>query len=38
VHYIDPDPGVARKGMIALQVHSGPGIEVHFKDLEITEL
>lgn len=37
VHYIETEP-VLRRGFIALQVHSGPGIEVFFKDLRIREL
>ena len=38
VHYIEPEPGLLRRGFIALQVHSGPAIEVEFKDLLIREL
>ncbi|MBM3727620.1 MAG: DUF1080 domain-containing protein [Acidobacteria bacterium] len=38
VHYMEEDPGILKRGFIALQVHSGPGIEVHFRDLEIREL
>lgn len=38
VDYRETDPEVERSGFIALQVHSGPGIEVHFKDIEIREL
>lgn len=38
VHYIEPEAGLLRRGFIALQVHSGPGIEVEFKDLLIREL
>jgi len=32
------DPEGAKAGIIALQLHSGPEMEVHFKDLEIKEL
>lgn len=38
VDYREMDSEVERSGFIALQVHSGPGIEVHFKDIEISEL
>lgn len=38
VDYTETDPGIDRTGFIALQVHSGPGIEVEFKDMVITEL
>lgn len=31
------DPEGARRGVIALQLHTGPGMEVRFKDLEIRE-
>lgn len=38
VDYRETEPGIERSGFLALQVHSGPGIEVHFKDLQMTEL
>jgi hypothetical protein len=38
VHYIEGEPNIRRSGFIALQVHSGPGIEVAFRDLMIREL
>ncbi|MBL0155606.1 MAG: DUF1080 domain-containing protein [Bryobacterales bacterium] len=38
VDYTEPDPGINQRGIIALQVHSGPGIEVHFRNIEIREL
>lgn len=38
VHYTEKDPGIRRRGFIALQVHSGPKIEVAFADLKIREL
>lgn len=38
VDYRETEPGIERTGFIALQVHSGPGITVHFKNLQITEL
>ena len=37
VHYIETER-VRPDGFIALQVHSGPGIEVQFKDLQIRTL
>lgn len=37
VHYIEQEH-VAREGFIALQVHKGPKIEVHFRNLEIRNL
>ena len=36
VDYIETEPGIEQDGFIALQVHSGPAIEVRFKDLDIT--
>jgi hypothetical protein len=38
VHYIEPEPRIPRRGFVALQVHSGPGIEVEFKNLMIRTL
>ena len=38
VHYVEEDAGLLRRGFIALQVHSGPAIEVEFRDLMIREL
>ncbi|MGH9630215.1 MAG: 3-keto-disaccharide hydrolase [Bryobacteraceae bacterium] len=38
VDYQEPNPGIAKRGLIALQVHSGPPLQVEFKDLEIREL
>jgi predicted dehydrogenase len=38
VHYIEPDQDLLRRGFIALQVHSGPGIEVEFRKAMIREL
>lgn len=37
-HWIEPDAVEPRRGFIALQVHGGPKMEVHYKDLEIREL
>jgi predicted dehydrogenase len=38
VHYIETDPSIEKTGFIALQVHSGPAIEVQFRNIEIGEL
>jgi predicted dehydrogenase len=38
VHYVETAPNILERGFIALQVHSGPGIEVEFKDLMIRAL
>lgn len=38
VDYTEPDPAIEQHGFIALQVHSGPGIEVRFKDFEFSVL
>lgn len=38
VDYTEADAAIPQDGFIALQVHSGPKIEVHFKDVTIEEL
>ena len=38
VDYTEPDASIPQDGFIAMQVHSGPKIEVHFKDVSIEEL
>lgn len=38
VHYVETEPNIRKRGFIALQVHSGPGIEVAFKGLMLREL
>jgi hypothetical protein len=38
VDYRETDPSIERTGIIALQIHSGPAMEVEFKDLRIREL
>lgn len=38
VEYVEQESGIASTGFIALQVHSGPAIQVEFKDLLIKEL
>ena len=38
VDYEEKEPGIATSGFLALQVHSGPGIEVHFRNIRIREI
>ena len=38
VDYHEPDSGIARDGIISLQIHSGPPMEIRFKDIRIKEL
>jgi hypothetical protein len=38
VYFLETEPRIERSGVIALQVHSGPAIEVHFRNLRIREL
>ena len=38
VEYVEKEAGIDRSGFIALQVHGGPPMEVHFKDIRIREL
>ncbi len=38
VDYIEPDDKIARSGMIALQVHSGPPLKVEFRNIRIRPL
>jgi hypothetical protein len=38
VDFLETDTHIPRTGFIALQVHSGPGIEVQFRNLRIREL
>ncbi|MDB5386623.1 MAG: putative peptidase [Planctomycetaceae bacterium] len=38
VDYREPDPEIARSGMIAVQVHSGGPLKVEFRNLRIKEL
>jgi hypothetical protein len=35
VEYTEPDIEIARKGIIALQVHSGGPVKVEFRNLRI---
>ena len=38
VDYEEKEAGIAASGFLALQVHSGPGIEVWFRNVRIREL
>ncbi len=38
VDYTEPDANIERTGVIALQVHSGPPLEVHYKNVRLKEL
>ena len=38
VDYHEPDGSIARTGLIATQIHSGPPLEVRFQDLRIKEI
>jgi hypothetical protein len=38
VDYTETEAGIRTKGLIALQVHSGPGIEVWFRNLRLRTL
>ncbi len=38
VDYAEDDAGIERTGLIALQVHSGPPLEVRFRNLRIREM
>ena len=38
VNYTEPDPAIARRGVFALQVHSGGPLRVEFRKLRIREL
>jgi hypothetical protein len=38
VDYVEPDQSIARRGIIALQVHSGPAMKIEFRNLRIKSL
>ena len=38
VDYTERDPKIERDGVIALQVHSGPPLEVHYRNVTLREL
>ncbi|WP_286178388.1 3-keto-disaccharide hydrolase [Rhodopirellula sp. JC639] len=38
VDYTEQDPEIERDGVIALQVHSGPPLEVHYRNIKLREL
>jgi len=37
VNWVESAPGIKDSGFIALQVHGGPPMEVHYKDIVIQE-
>ncbi|MEO1995717.1 MAG: family 16 glycoside hydrolase [Planctomycetaceae bacterium] len=38
VDYREADDGIARTGVIALQIHSGPAMQVDFRNIRIRRL
>lgn len=38
IDYTEPDDSLEQKGVIGLQIHSGPPAEAWYKDIVITEL
>jgi hypothetical protein len=38
IDYTEPDDTIARRGVIAVQIHGGPPSEAWYKDISITEL
>lgn len=38
VDYTEAEPGIEQTGLIAVQIHSGPAMEVRFRNLRIREL
>ena len=38
VDYTEKETGIAKDGVIALQVHSGPQLEVHYRNVRLREL
>ena len=38
VEYTEEDPEIARRGIIALQVHSGPPLRIEFRNLRLKKL
>ncbi len=38
VDYYEKEPGIETTGFLALQLHAGPPMEMHFKDIRIREL
>jgi hypothetical protein len=37
VEYTESDPGIAKRGIIALQIHSGPPTQAHYTNIRIRE-
>lgn len=38
VDYTEPEPDILERGILGLQVHSGPGVEASFRNIRIREL
>ena len=38
VDYREPEAAIARRGILALQIHSGPAMEIRFKDIRLKQL
>lgn len=38
VDYVEKDPNIARSGIIGLQIHGGPPMEIRFRNIRIKEL
>jgi type 1 glutamine amidotransferase len=38
VRFTEKDDAIPRRGVIALQLHGGPAMEIHFKDIAIREI
>lgn len=38
VDYVEKDPNIARSGVIGLQIHGGPPMEIRFRNIRIREL
>ena len=38
VEYVEKDPGIRRSGVIGLQIHGGPPMEIHFRNIVLCEL
>jgi hypothetical protein len=38
VDYTEPESDIALSGRIGLQIHSGPALEVRFRNIEIQQL
>ena len=38
VDYVEQDEGIARSGIICVQIHGGPPSEARYKDIQLREL